>query len=1547
MPPVLDALQAIFPDITSPVASVVDEPVVIAGATEQGNLQSVEDGNKSYSSRMAAINSKYSAAVDNFSHQQQYLLSQQEQAQKADEDALIQADSAYTPGWRKAGLPVKGSHLLLDPLQVQQAGLENPQSVLQQYGAHNLKEVLSPLRFTDQNQAGADPHYCSLTSNLQARSKLVPAKRRAEAGQGTTWRALAQDDLKARLAASSVRRKAMSHTMPKDQWDLEKKIINNMHHKLTFLRNPRFPSPEKHIRGALPDHPPAAPAKPLGSSRSGSPSKGTRAGLPHGAFRAEPGQVLFRDCEVGQTYQQLVKLRNCTPIGQRLRLIPSSTPFLSFSSLVYTSEAPEPGLVAPGMHVGVTITFTPNSLHNVDDVMVVETGQGSLQVPLLVRRDPPALTLPHQILIGPTLVSNKQVVSITCTNNGGPGQFSIIGQGQDPACPEQDKGIRLGPFEVSPADFALDRGEAVQLSIAFSPAVAGGHSESFVVLCDNGTSTAHQLSGKGSEVCVQLHSLEGRQLSEAERRQAIWFGDVVVGARQQRVVRLLNTTPLPLPFCWQQTDEPVAEGSQHAQHEMTDGRFGAMQFHVEPAVGILEAGAAADIALAFCPDSQHRFLSWAQLLVDTSVPGSSIVPKYSKRVLEIALEGIGAACSVLVWPPIIRCPAILELGQVIKQELTVSNPGQAAAHVAWSCAHLAVALLPRHAAVAAGSEQQFEVVVTGREIGRIQAELVCSVEHGAAQAVEVMAAVAGPRVEFEDPGLLFGLVQLGTQVCQQITIRNPSSYSSASWTLRELPQHSSSTPSTDSASTEQPSSSSSTVDAVNLKDGAQRAQQGVTDASGNSHLSVVGFIAGDEVEANQGMLSNPFEVAARTAEEEGGAVRVQLQPDWGLLAPGASTTIQVLMDATAEGVFNTTLELFTKGGSTAYLSCTAAIIAPSLAMTPTHLDLGGTHLGVPRVCSLTLSNLTMLPTSFAWEAYGSGGVGVMGGEMSVVVDPVQGLLEPGQQLPIQATFMPTAIGPAEALVACCTDGPNPPAGFSTVSHVRGLSITYNIQTAPLLDPLFPHIGPGKPMDIGSDSRRTASPAGLSHRSQHAMAALTLSEEAERSRPFASALGQLMMTQRATEAAAKQVVGGKGMAMRLTPSHGLLPPGGSFTCTVSCTTDMCGDYTDILHVQVGDLPVKKIPVHAPTEEVPAGLVLDFGQLVADSPAEHAFHVFNTSALPVRLSWTFYRYGLPGPIESRQASHPSASIGHPPRPPAQPVRVVAVHWAVDNAAETVSLSTTILANPAEQPFRTEPSTAVIAGNGSAKFTVSLSTPDAMLHTGYLLGTQQIVAPESRVALHCSVTEGDNSDRPDEAKEETQERSRVGSEEGASQGADGLPGGVSSGSQEVVLLHGRTQTVAEAEQPLVVCQISGGFHPHAGRPAAPLQPLRVDLNANVIQPKLEAELSFAQSGQLAAGPFQAALLLGKGMSIEKASAQQNSDASMPFTVAPSSGVLLGRSLTLPKKQMLLVMFAPKQVGLCSAELSVLVAHGQTVKVGLSGQGTYVEADETAARL
>lgn len=129
---------------------------------------------------------------------------------------------------------------------------------------------------------------------------------------------------------------------------------------------------------------------------------------PRVPFRAEPQQVLFQAHEQGQHYHQSVTLHNITQLGQRLRLLPPSSPYFSFSGLEYP-QTPEQGLVAPGMHVRMTVSFRPDALHDYDDTMVIETGQGRLEVPLRARRDPPLLTLPQQIVVGPTLVANRQV----------------------------------------------------------------------------------------------------------------------------------------------------------------------------------------------------------------------------------------------------------------------------------------------------------------------------------------------------------------------------------------------------------------------------------------------------------------------------------------------------------------------------------------------------------------------------------------------------------------------------------------------------------------------------------------------------------------------------------------------------------------------------------------------------------------------------------------------------------------------------------------------------------------------------------------------------------------------------------------------------------------------------------------------------------------------------------------------------------------------------------------------------------------------------------
>ena len=61
----------------------------------------------------------------------------------------------------------------------------------------------------------------------------------------------------------------------------------------------------------------------------------------------------------------------------------------------------------------------------------------------------------------------------------------------------------------------------------------------------------------------------------------------------------------------------------------------------------------------------------------------------------------------------------------------------------------------------------------------------------------------------------------------------------------------------------------------------------------------------------------------------------------------------------------------------------------------------------------------------------------------------------GSQQSIHAIFTPTAMGEADVLVACCTDSTASPAGFSAVSHVKGVSVAYTVQLYPSTTPLPP------------------------------------------------------------------------------------------------------------------------------------------------------------------------------------------------------------------------------------------------------------------------------------------------------------------------------------------------------------------------------------------------------------------------------------------------------------------------------------------------------------
>jgi hypothetical protein len=64
------------------------------------------------------------------------------------------------------------------------------------------------------------------------------------------------------------------------------------------------------------------------------------------------------------------------------------------------------------MAAELTVRFTPDSLGDYDDLLVVTTQLGRLEVPLRGRRPPPALTLPAVVELGDVLIGNTRRIQV-------------------------------------------------------------------------------------------------------------------------------------------------------------------------------------------------------------------------------------------------------------------------------------------------------------------------------------------------------------------------------------------------------------------------------------------------------------------------------------------------------------------------------------------------------------------------------------------------------------------------------------------------------------------------------------------------------------------------------------------------------------------------------------------------------------------------------------------------------------------------------------------------------------------------------------------------------------------------------------------------------------------------------------------------------------------------------------------------------------------------------------------------------------------------------
>lgn len=154
---------------------------------------------------------------------------------------------------------------------------------------------------------------------------------------------------------------------------------------------------------------------------------------------------------------------------------------------------------------------------------------------------------------------------------------------------------------------------------------------------------------------------------------------------------------------------------------------------------------------------------------------------------------------------------------------------------------------------------------------------------------------AGPAVQFADPDVALGLVQLGNQVTQTITIRNTSLFSAATWTLHALPQQASSSSASSSNTAAQHAQQAADTASQGMPAVLQAKQQLLQQLQEEAHATDQDAAphAGATTAAQSG---HPFEnpPAAEEEEEEHGC-SLSIQPECGLLAAGASATVQVSM----------------------------------------------------------------------------------------------------------------------------------------------------------------------------------------------------------------------------------------------------------------------------------------------------------------------------------------------------------------------------------------------------------------------------------------------------------------------------------------------------------------------------------------------------------------------------------------------------------------------------------------------------------------------------
>ena len=698
-----------------------------------------------YDAELRAILQGYQSHVSGIEDHEKHLVNEMEQARENERLMDFERDNSYTELHREVGLPMQRSLFRMSPTFLEKFQLVSPYSLVSDQEQSDLERRTMPHR----------AHLKGSESNVGRMTK-VQAVRKSEIQHNLSVASVKVLERKSASvvpvpAAPSSQMTTSSFKMGSDQWDEEMRVLKSMSSKLSFLKNPRH---ENEAQTAI------------SSQMRKERKKSDRVGkLENMRITCDPEIVSFKEYDVGLIYRVHVELRNNCSLSKRIGILPPSTKIFSISDIKYPRGL-KGGLIAPGMTVEFSVSFSPDNLGNFNDsIRVFTDGLGSFDIPLVAAREPPSLTLPGVLDSRYCFVGLEKTVHFLCKNVGGPGRFRLVSESDWPehetVIEGKDNSILVGDcFSVSPADFQLGPGEECTFCVSFRPKEFQQIVDAFRIVCDNCQVMKYSLAGIGANLVVNLQEIDGFQRKDDSFAYNMWFKNVIPGSVHVRQIIVHNDSKLPVPFVW---------------NILHKNELYSEEFSIVPADGVLPASADVSFYLTFSPQKIVLMDTQIALLAEKGDGSEHSSVSRGEKMFEMNVVGEGIAPIIHVYPPLLNFPGDVLIGTTCSTSFCLSHEYDC--DVNFTVCNIPDELIVKfvRGSVPCGDDGlTVHVSFSPSCIGVFESEFLLLIENGRRIPIPVRAQVCGPLIDFECERIDFGLVRSETKISKEVVISNKS-----------------------------------------------------------------------------------------------------------------------------------------------------------------------------------------------------------------------------------------------------------------------------------------------------------------------------------------------------------------------------------------------------------------------------------------------------------------------------------------------------------------------------------------------------------------------------------------------------------------------------------------------------------------------------------------------------------------------------------------------------------------------------------------------------